>query len=70
MTITIKEAERLLKQHTGQTYKISTVGMVILLIGLEMVRYQSYQEEEAAQIRRRRKQLFRHWVEHTDLRKG
>lgn len=24
MTITIKEAERLLKQNTGQTYKIST----------------------------------------------
>ena len=50
--------------------KSGIVGMVILVIGLAMVLYQSYQEEEAAQIRRRRKRLFRHWVDHTDLRKG
>ena len=51
------------------TVKVGIVGLVIMVVGLAMVLYQSYQEEEAAQIRRRRKRLFRHWVDHTDLRR-
>lgn len=50
--------------------KVGIVGLVILVVGLAMVLYQSYREEEAAEIERRRKRLFRHWVDHTDLRKG
>lgn len=52
------------------TVKTGIAGLVILVVGLAMVLYQSYREEEAAEIRRRRKRLFRHWVDHTDLRKG
>lgn len=50
--------------------KVGIVGLVILVVGLAMVLYQSYLEEEAAEIRRRRKRLFRHWVDNTDLRRG
>ena len=50
--------------------KSGIVGMVILVVGLAMVLYQSYRDEEEAEIRRRRKRLFRHWVDHTDLRRG
>lgn len=50
--------------------KVGIAGLVILVAGLAMVLYQSYQEEEAAEIRRRRKRLFRHWVDNTDLRRG
>lgn len=50
--------------------KAGIAGLVVLVVGLAMVLYQSYQEEEAEQIRRRRKRLFRHWVDHTDLRRG
>lgn len=46
------------------------VGLVILVVGLAMVLYQSYRDEEESEIRRRRKRLFRHWVERTDLRRG
>lgn len=50
--------------------KVGIVGLVIMVVGLAMVLYQSYLEEEAAEIRRRRKRLFRHWVDNTDLRRG
>lgn len=50
--------------------KTGIAGLAVLTVGLAMVLYQSYQEEEAEQIRRRRKRLFRHWVDHTDLRRG
>lgn len=50
--------------------KVGIVGLVILVVGLAMVLYQLYLEEEAAEIRRRRKRLFRHWVDNTDLRRG
>ena len=45
-------------------------GLVILVAGLAMVLYQSYQEEEAEEIERRRKKLFRTWKNETDLRRG
>lgn len=49
--------------------KAGIVGLVILVVGLAMVLYQSYCEEEAAEIERRRKRLFRTWAKETDLRK-
>lgn len=49
--------------------KAGIVGLVILVVGLAMVLYQSYREEEAAEIERRRKRLFRTWAKETDLRK-
>lgn len=45
------------------------VGLVILVVGLAMVLYQSYREEEAAEIEKRRKRLFRTWAKETDLRR-
>ena len=44
-------------------------GLVILVVGLAMVLYQSYREEEAAEIERRRKRLFRTWAKETDLKR-
>ena len=44
-------------------------GLVILVVGLAMVLYQSYCEEEAAEIERRRKRLFRTWAKETDLKR-
>lgn len=49
--------------------KVGIVGLVILVVGLAMVLYQSYREEEAAEIEKRRKRLFRTWAKETDLRK-
>lgn len=49
--------------------KAGIVGLAILVVGLAMVLYQSYCEEEAAEIERRRKRLFRTWAKETDLRK-
>lgn len=49
--------------------KAGIVGLVILVVGLAMVLYQSYCEEEAAEVERRRKRLFRTWAKETDLRK-
>ena len=51
------------------TVKTGVAGLVILVVGLAMVLYQSYREEEAAEIERRRKKLFRTWAKETDLRK-
>lgn len=45
------------------------VGILMTVIGLAMVLYQSYQDEEAAEIKGRRKRLFRTWHDDTDLRK-
>lgn len=50
--------------------KAGIAGLVILVVGLAMVLYQSYCEEEAAEIERRRKRLFRTWKNETNLRKG
>ena len=49
--------------------KTGIAGLVILVVGLAMVLYQSYCEEEAAEVERRRKRLFRTWAKETDLRK-
>lgn len=49
--------------------KVGIVGLVILVVGLAMVLYQSYREEEAAEIEKRRKRLFRTWAKETDLRR-
>ena len=49
--------------------KTGIAGLVILVVGLAMVLYQSYREEEAAEIEKRRKRLFRTWAKETDLRK-
>nr|DAM73585.1 MAG TPA: holin [Caudoviricetes sp.] len=45
------------------------VGLVIMVVGLAMVLYQSYREEESAEIERRRKRLFRTWEKETDLKR-
>lgn len=52
------------------TVKTGIAGLVILVVGLAIVLYQSYREEESAEIERRRKKLFRTWKNETDLRKG
>lgn len=49
--------------------KAGIAGLVILVAGLAMILYQSYREEEAAEIERRRKRFFRTWAKETDLRK-
>lgn len=49
--------------------KTGIAGLAILVVGLSMVLYQSYQEEEAAEIERRRKRLFRTWAKETDLKR-
>ena len=49
--------------------KTGIVGILIMVIGLAMVLYQSYRDEEAAEIQNRRERLFRTWRNDTDLRK-
>ena len=49
--------------------KAGIAGLVVLVVGLAMVLYQSYREEESAEIERRRKRLFRTWEKETDLKR-
>lgn len=49
--------------------KTGIAGILIMVIGLAMVLYQSYRDEEAAEIQDRRERLFRTWRNDTDLRK-
>ncbi len=49
--------------------KTGIAGILIMVIGLAMVLYQSYRDEEAAEIQNRRERLFRIWRDETDLRK-
>lgn len=49
--------------------KTGIVGILIIVIGLAMILYQSYQDEETAEIQDRRERLFRTWHDDTDLRK-
>lgn len=49
--------------------KTGIVGILIMVVGLAMVLYQSYREEEAAEIEKRRKRLFRTWEKETDLKR-
>ena len=49
--------------------KTGIAGILIMVIGLAMVLYQSYRDEEEAEIKDRRERLFRTWRNDTDLRK-
>lgn len=51
------------------SFQAGAAGIVLTVIGLAMVLYQSYCEEEAAEIERRRKKLFRTWAKETDLKR-
>lgn len=51
------------------SFQVGAAGIVLTVIGLAMVLYQSYREEEAAEIERRRTRLFRTWKNETDLRR-
>lgn len=50
--------------------KVGIAGLVILVVGLAMVLYQSYQEEEIRNHERQRKKMFRKWVDTTNLKEG
>ncbi len=50
--------------------KVGIAGLVILVAGLAMVLYQSYQEEEIRNRERQRRKMFRKWVDTTDLKEG
>lgn len=50
--------------------KAGIAGLVILVVGLAMVLYQSYQEEEIRNHERQRKKMFRKWVDTTNLKEG
>lgn len=51
------------------SFQVGVAGIALTVIGLAMVLYQSYRDEEAAEIRDRREKLFRTWRDDTDLRK-
>lgn len=50
--------------------KAGIVGLVILVVGLAMVLYQSYQDEEIRNHERQRRKMFRKWVDTTNLKEG
>ena len=50
--------------------KVGIAGLVILVAGLAIVLYQSYQEEEIRNQERQRRKMFRKWVDTTDLKEG
>ena len=52
------------------SFQAGAVGIALTVIGLAMILYQSYRDEEAAEIQDRRERLFRIWRDDTDLRKG
>lgn len=45
------------------------IGIFLIMVGLSMVLYQSYLDDEAAEMEKRRKKLFRTWADKTDLRR-
>lgn len=51
------------------SFQAGAVGIALTVIGLAMVLYQSYRNEEATEIQDRRERLFRTWRNDTDLRK-
>ena len=51
------------------SFQAGAVGIALTVIGLAMVLYQSYRNEEAKEIQDRRERLFRTWRNDTDLRK-
>ena len=52
------------------SFQVGAAGIALTVIGLTMVLYQSYRDEEVAEIQDRRERLFRTWRDDTDLRKG
>ena len=50
--------------------KTGIAGLVILAVGLAMVLYQSYREEEIKNQEHKRRKMFRKWVDTTDLKEG
>lgn len=52
------------------SFQAGAVGIALTVIGLAMVLYQSYRDEETAEIQERRERLFQNWRDETDLRKG
>lgn len=51
------------------SFQAGAAGIALTVIGLAMVLYQSYRDEEAAEIQDRRDRLFRAWCEDTKIRK-
>ena len=51
------------------SFQAGAVGIALTVIGLAMVLYQSYRDEETAEIQERRERLFQNWRDETDLRK-
>lgn len=50
--------------------KAGIAGLLILIVGLAMVLYQSYREEEIRNQERQRRKMFRKWVDTTNLKEG
>lgn len=50
--------------------KTGIAGLLILIVGLAMVLYQSYREEENRNQERQRRKMFRKWVDTTNLKEG
>ena len=51
------------------SFQAGAAGIALTVIGLAMILYQSYRDEEVAEIQDRRERLFRIWRNDTDLRK-
>ena len=51
------------------SFQAGAAGIALTVIGLAMILYQSYRDEEATAIQDRRERLFRTWRDETDLRK-
>lgn len=51
------------------SFQAGAAGIALTVIGLAMILYQSYRDEEVAEIQDRRERLFRIWRDETDLRK-
>ena len=51
------------------SFQAGVAGIALTVIGLAMILYQSYRDEEVAEIQDRRERLFRTWRNETDLRK-
>lgn len=52
------------------SFQAGAAGIALTVIGLAMILYQSYRDEETAEIQERRERLFQNWRDETDLRKG
>lgn len=50
--------------------KTGIAGLLVLIVGLAMVLYQSYREEEVKNQERQRRKMFRKWADTTNLKEG